>query len=131
MIWNKPFGALAVSFAAVGLVFVPAGGTANADALLLPVDEPFGDEAGCMRVRGDVPQTDNLIIVWPDRIERHEATCVPGGLVQRGEGPLEFEMLCSGEGESWSQTYFLEAAGDGWTVTIPEFGYEASAKACR
>ena len=102
---------------ALGLTF--ASHSAHAQA--------WGDEAGCQRVAGEEALTDNLFILWPDRIERHESTCqitaIDGDINLRAVITAE----CSGEGDTWDTAYGITPSGDTfviWPVESPEFTNE-------
>ena len=94
--------------------------SANAQAL--------GNQAGCERVAGLEESTDNLFVLWPDRIERWESFCK----IESVEGDVNVRSIittqCSGEGDTWKQVYGMTPLGENafsiWPVESPEMIFE-------
>jgi hypothetical protein len=100
--------------------------------LVLPMTaqayEAIGNDSGCDRVMGREERSDNLFVLWPDRIERWESNCAIVGL----EGDLNTRSIihtsCEGEGETWQQSYGMTPVGDDlftiWPIESPEIIFE-------
>lgn len=86
--------------------------------------QAWGDEGGCARVAGKDVYTDRVLILWPDRIEHHESTC----MITSVEGDINTRAVintkCEGEGETWVQSYGATPTGGGafaiWSVDAPD-----------
>jgi len=97
--------------------------------LMFPIaahaQQAWGNLSGCERTAGKTESSDSVFILWPDRIERWESSCTIVGF----EGDLNtrsiIETECTGEGETWTQTYGMTPVGDDiytiWPVDSPEF----------
>lgn len=89
--------------------------------------QAWGDAAGCQRAAGQTVSTDNLFILWPDRIERHESICQ----ISQIDGDINTRAVitatCSGEGETWATAYGITPVGDFfaiWPVEATEYTVE-------
>lgn len=95
-----------------------------ADAASAQVSSAWGDEGGCARVNGEVVLTDMVFILTPEGIERHESMCPLIGADRDGEGNTILIAQCSGEGDTWEQSYAIDIS-DGimriWSVDAPDF----------
>lgn len=72
-----------------------------------PITGIYGDEGGCRRVAGQPEGTDLVFILTPDRIERWESACQITRIMGDGSVPVQIDVTCSGEGESWTDSYLL------------------------
>jgi hypothetical protein len=89
-----------------------------------PIAGVYGNEGGCRRVAGQPEGTDLVFILAPDRIERYESTCPITRLVLDGEGaPAQADVTCSGEGETWTDSYLLSPlpGEDGYIIGPAEY----------
>lgn len=93
--------------------------------------QAWGDEGGCARALGQRVLTDMVFVLWPDRIERHESSCriidVQGDLNTRAV----IETECSGEGETWIQSYGITPHSPDmfmiWPTDAPDYVTELRA----
>lgn len=86
--------------------------------------QAIGNIAGCERAAGQMESSDNVFILWPDRIERWESSCEIMGV----EGDLNRRAIimteCYGEGEMWAQDYGMTPMGEDafliWPIEYPD-----------
>lgn len=81
------------------------GGAALAQAN--PITGTYGDEGGCRRLAGQPVTTDMVFILAPDRVERWESTCPITRIMVDGDTPVQIDVACSGEGETWTDSFLL------------------------
>lgn len=83
-----------------------------------PIAGTYGDEGGCRRLAGQPEGTDLVFILTPDRIERWESACLITGIVVDDGIPVQVDVTCSGEGESWTDSYLLSPlpGEDGYSI---------------
>lgn len=83
--------------------------------------QAWANISGCERVAGVMESSDDVFILWPDRIERWESECRIVDL----DGDLNrlsvIETQCSGEGETWTQTYSITPIGDIYAIWPTEY----------
>ncbi|MCC5972662.1 MAG: hypothetical protein JJT81_01275 [Rubellimicrobium sp.] len=72
-----------------------------------PIRGIYGDEGGCARAAGRATNSDMVFLLAPDRIERWESTCPITRIAGLGKGRWQIDVLCSGEGESWTDSYTI------------------------
>ena len=88
----------------------------------------LGNLSGCERVNGTMESSDDVFILWPDRIERWESTCT----ITNVTGDLNLRAIlmteCYGEGEMWPQDYGITPVGTEmfaiWPLEYPEAIFE-------
>ena len=103
----------------LALILSLIAGAAQADVL-------FGDAAGCHFAAGNPPSTDAPFVLYPDRIERMETTCMIEGIIPEGDGQVRLTGMCSGEGETWANEHILDvSSSDGtyriWQAEFPDY----------
>ncbi|MFW2541975.1 hypothetical protein ACN2XU_04980 [Primorskyibacter sp. 2E107] len=70
--------------------------------------EAYGNASGCARVTGQGTQSDDVAIFYPsDRLEFWESRCALHDYQSLGAGAVMLNTKCSGEGETWDETYFI------------------------
>jgi len=88
----------------------------------------LGNLSGCERVAGQMESSDDVFILWPDRIERWESTCeitaVEGDLNRRSILMTE----CFGEGDMLPQDFGMTPVGEDmfsiWPIEAPDVIFE-------
>lgn len=78
----------------------------------------YGDAAGCQRHAGQPVNTDMVFILHTDKIERHESICPISGITPLQGGGMKLHVTCSGEGESWTDSYILDDWDDVATLNV-------------
>jgi len=78
----------------------------------------LGNEGGCERHAGRAPTTDNVTLLTADGIEGWESSCPIVSSTQGTEGQLILEVECSGEGETWRDTYMVFPSPGGSGVIL-------------
>ena len=90
--------------------------------------QALGNLSGCERVAGQMESSDDVFILWPDRIERWESTCP----IVSVEGDLNLRALvltkCTGEGATWEQSFGISPLGTEvfliWPAEAPDYSIE-------
>lgn len=70
-------------------------------------EQPWGTPDGCLRHNGQAPTGDNVFLLYPDRVEGWESSCAITGVDILPTGTLTLFTECSGEGETWSESYSI------------------------
>jgi hypothetical protein len=106
----------------VALALILTASTAVAQ--VTPITGTYGDDGGCRRLAGQPEGTDLVFILTPDRIERWESACpITRWRVDGSGNPVQADVTCSGEGETWTDSYLLSPlpGEDGYLIGPAEF----------
>ena len=70
--------------------------------------------------RCDDPWSDDRVILRGQQLSFHEAECdLTNGVAVPGmEGAATFDLVCEGEGDTWTDRVFLQPAFDGGLILV-------------
>ncbi len=114
----------------LGVVLVASAMAASAaTADTLQPGKVYGNSEGCACAKtGQFPGTDSYVVITTRYVQQIETSCELVQALVGKYGDIFANAICSGEGETWPQTYVLSAlTEDGsFTVTTSDGSYLGS-----
>ena len=92
----------------------------------------WGTEGGCQRHAGQMPDTDLVFLLYPDRVEGWESRCAIVGTEFLEADATILVTECAGEGDVWIESFIIRRSGGmliSAPMTAPDFANEL--KVCK